>query len=122
MTVPPDRDFVDAILAAPVGVATLAAAEATVRDDLVWFDAPGDSDRRAVQRAAASVEAMSPGRLLELVLDAATRLAGPWTSGAPSSLAAAYEFAPARRAIAQTIADVFSDLFHRPVVLTGQEW
>ena len=117
-----DDDFVEEILASPVGVATLAAAEASEREGLRRFEAPADSDRDAVRRAAASVALMTPGQLLEVVLDAATQLAGPWTPGAPSSLAVAYEFAGARRVIAQAIADTFGPLLHRGAELAQQEW
>lgn len=122
MTAAPDTDFVNDFLASPIGVATLAAAEASVRDDAAWFDAPVDSDRGAVRRSAASVAAMAPGEVLDLVLDAAARLAGPWTPGAPASLAVAYEFAAARRVVAETIADEFGELLHLPAALARQEW
>ena len=65
-----------------------------------FVEVPLDSDRGAVRRAAASVAAMGPAELLKLVLEAAARIAGPWTPTAPASLAAAYEFAASRRAIA----------------------
>ena len=39
---------------------------------------------------------MTAGALLDLALDAANHLAGPWSPGAPNSLASAYELASAR--------------------------
>jgi len=118
----PETDFVNDLMGSPVGVATLAAAEASVRDDLASFDAPIDSDRGAVQRAAAGVAAMGPGEVLKLVLEAASRFAGPWTSGAPAHLAAAYEFSAARRIVAESVADGIGELLHSPIAPARQEW
>ena len=114
--------LVDEIIASPVGVAMLAAAEARVRDDVARFDFHGASEPGTVLRASAAMAATDAGAFLALVLDAATRVAGPWTSGAPEALALAYEAAADRRPIAETVAGRFGELLQAPLALGRQEW
>ncbi len=52
---------------------------------------------------------MSSGQLLSAALEAAESIAGPWSGGAPDSLALAYTKAPARVAIAEALQDRFAD-------------
>jgi hypothetical protein len=94
---------VDDLLAAPVGVVLLDRLEAAERPVAPPFWALADSDPAAVDRATRAVGALSSGRLLHVALGAADHLAGPWSSGAPGSLALAYELAPARRALAELL-------------------
>ncbi len=106
---------VDDLLAAPVGVALLDRLEAAERGLFPSFDALSDSDPEAVGRAALAARALPVEQLLHVVLEAADSLAGPWTGGAPDSLALAYEFAPARRPIAEAVWQRFGELLAGPM-------
>jgi hypothetical protein len=64
---------------------------------------------------------VSFGELLRLALDAAHDIAGPWTGGAPGSLARAYQLASVRRPIAEAICQRFGSQFGAPVDLRLQE-
>ena len=101
--------MVDDLLAAPVGVALLDRLEAAERGLFPSFDALSDSDPEAVGRAALAARTIPVEQLLHAVLEAADSLAGPWTGGAPDSLALAYEFAPARRPIAEAVCQRFGE-------------
>lgn len=115
-------ELVAALSEAPVGVAVMAAVEASVRDDVGRLECPTDSDPEAVARAVDAVTAMSAGSFLAMVLDAATLLAGPWIPDAPRHLAAAYELAPQRIRIARAVANRFGATLHGPAVPGRQEW
>jgi hypothetical protein len=111
----------DDLLEAPVGVALLDRLEMSERPLFRPFDALSDSDPAAVARAIAALETMPLGQLLHLALDAASSLAGPWTAGAPDSLAAAYALAPARRGLADALWQRFGALLVGSGELAGQE-
>lgn len=117
-----ESPFVEALLAAPAGVALLARLEAEHRRDVGWFESPPGSDPDAVAAAVGSVGIMSFGRLVERAVDAAQALAGPWTSDAPQSLVGAYRHAEARRPIAEAVHERFGARLHRPGDPRCQEW
>ena len=101
---------VEDLLAAPVGVALLDRIEARNRHESFRpFEAFSDSDPIAVQASVHQVGMMSLGELLSLALDAADDIAGPWSGGAPDSLAHAYTLAPARVTIAEALWERFAD-------------
>lgn len=106
---------VDEILAAPVGVALLDRLELAERGMFCPFDALTDSDPEPVERAVATVGTKPVGQLLHTALDAADRLAGPWSGGAPDSLALAYELAPARRSLAEALWKRFGESLAGPM-------
>jgi hypothetical protein len=81
-----EAPLVEALLAAPAGVALLARLEAEHRPDVAWFDSFSDSDPDAVAEAARSVGTMSFGRLVMLAVEAAENLARPWQGDAPGPL------------------------------------
>jgi hypothetical protein len=113
------------LLAAPVGVALLDRLEAQVRtEEFRPFDAFPDSKPETVGEAARRVESMALGELLSHVLDAAQRIAGPWSGGAPTSLALSYTLAPARVEIAEAVWRRFSDDLIGPLepLLEQQCW
>lgn len=105
-------DLVDALLAAPAGVALLARLEAAARTDCQWWESPHDSDAAAVARAAVAVADGSLGWLLGHALEAAGMLAGPWMPEAPRDLARAYQLAEARRPLAEAVAARFGPQLH----------
>ena len=106
---------VDDILAAPVGVALLDRLELAERGMFCPFDALTDSDSEWVERAVATVGTMAVEQLLHTALDAADQLAGPWTGGAPDSLALAYELASARRPLAEALWQRFRESLTGPM-------
>ncbi|SRR5579875_144977 len=85
------------------------------------FDALTDSDPESVGRAVATVGTMAVEQLLHTALDAADQLAGPWTGGAPDSLALAYELAPARRPLAEALCRRFCEALAGPTD-TQEHW
>lgn len=113
--------LVDDLVAAPIGVGLLDRLELAERGLFRPYQALGDCEPSAVERAAESVEAMSIETLLHLALDAADSLAGPWNSRAPGSLARAYELAPERRALAEAISRRFADVLVGPSPVECQE-
>jgi len=106
---------VDDLLAAPVGVALLDRLELAERGVFLPFDALTDSDPEAVERAVVSVRTMAVEQLLNVALGAADCLAGPWTGGAPDSLALAYGLAPARRPLAEALWLRFGESLAEPM-------
>ncbi len=117
-----ETPFVEALLAAPAGVALLARLEAEHRSDVAWFDSPADSDPAVVGQAARSVGTMSFGRMVKLAVEAAESLAGPWTGDAPGPLVGAYRHAAARRPIAEAVDARFAARLRAPVDLEAQQW
>jgi hypothetical protein len=114
--------FVESLLTAPVGVALLAALEGPACDD-AWSTAmPSGTDPVTVEAAAASVAAMSWGRLLCAAVVTGLFRAGPWMSDAPADLAASYLDAGERRPIARTICDRFGSVLHLPLDAGVQQW
>ncbi len=114
--------FVDALLAAPAGVALLGMLEAEVRDDVHWWEVPTSSDPHAVGAAADAVSARPFGSLLAAAVDAAAMRVGPWISSAADELTKAYRHADARVPIAQAIDDRFGRELHRGFDVEAQEW
>ena len=106
---------VDDLLAAPVGVALLDRLEIAARGLFCPFDALTDIDPEAVGRAVMAVGTMAFEELLHMALDAADSLAGPWTGGAPDSLALAYELTPARRPLAEAVWQRFGERLTGPM-------
>ena len=106
---------VDDLLAAQVGVALLDRLELDERGMFRPFDALTDSDPESVERAVTTVGTMTIGQLLHTALDAADRIAGPWTGGAPDSLALAYELASARRPLAEALWQRFCESLAGPM-------
>jgi hypothetical protein len=109
------------LLAAPVGVALLDRIEAAHREDFLPFEALPFSDPAAVQRGVQQVETTTFGAFLSIALNGAEVIAGPWSPGAPDSLALAYEFASARRPIAQAICRLFNSRMAEPIDLGAQQ-
>jgi hypothetical protein len=119
----PIEPFVDALLAAPVGVALLAVLEMGPQ---AWDRSrqipASPADAAAVERAARELADWELGRLVALVLDVAQHAAGPWMPHAPDALAHAYRHAAARRPLAEAIADRFGPALHRELDRDAQEW
>lgn len=109
------------VMACPAGVALLEALEVAQRDDVAWFASPPDSDRGAVARADASAETMPVGELLQRLVMASERVAGPWVSDAPERLASAFDLGSSRRSIAEVVARRMADVVDRTAA-GGQEW
>lgn len=116
------RGFVDALLAAPIGVAWLGLLEGEVRDDTGQWMFPADSERDAVSAAADAVHARSLGSLLALAVNAGYVQVGPWMPSAAATAAAAYRHADDRAVIAEAIDERFGDELHQPVDVDAQEW
>jgi hypothetical protein len=95
-------EFVESLLAAPVGVGLVAAI--------------------AGEHPAKFEAEMSFGELLLVAVDAGLVRVGPWMSESPASLADAYRHAGDRRPIAETIAKRFGSALHVPLDVTVQEW
>ncbi|HEX4981318.1 MAG TPA: hypothetical protein VFV63_06455 [Ilumatobacteraceae bacterium] len=114
--------FVDALLAAPAGVALLGMLEARVRDGVHWWEVPTDSDPQPVSAAAEAVSARTFGSLLAAAVDAAAFRVGPWIPSAADELVKAYRHADARAPIAQAIDDRFGRELHRGFDVDAQEW
>lgn len=112
---------VDALLAAPIGVALLDRLELAARGEFRPFDALQDSDPVAVAEACDRVRAMPVGALLAEALDAASFLAGPWSSGAVDSLAWAYQLAGPRRSLAEAVWSRFAARLAGPLDRDAQE-
>lgn len=116
--------FVDAMLEAPLGVTLLGAIE-----DRAFFDRVGPDNPRPAHGSAEAVAAalqtlgeMTFGELVELVTETSTFDAGPWSSSAPSSVAAAYRLAEARAPIAEAVDARFGSALHEPIDRARQQW
>lgn len=112
---------VDALLAAPIGVALLDRLELAARGAFRPFDALPDSDPVAVAAACDQVRTMPVGSLLAEALDAASFLAGPWSPGAVDSLTLAYQLAGARRPLAEAVWSRFAARLAGPLGRDAQE-
>lgn len=106
------EDLVDALLAAPLGVALLAALD----------ELEGSSSGTGAAPPAAVVDQMPLGDLLQTAVQCVTVRVGPWISEAPDVVAAAYEAAADRRPIAEAVADRFGAALHEPLDVTRQQW
>lgn len=112
---------VDTLLAAPTGVALLDRLELAARGSFRPFDALQDSDPVAVAAACDQVRTVPVGALLAEALDAASFLAGPWSSGAVDSLSWAYQLAGARRSLAEAVCSRFAARLSGPLDRDAQE-
>ncbi len=120
---PTDRkSFVENLMGSPVGVALLGRLEVAQRGDLPWFASPQNCDPIAVLRSCDAHWDLSYGSFLEIAVDAAERLAGPWSGEALASLPALYEHARQRLAIAEAIAGRFGEQLHRDADVSAQQW
>ena len=117
------KDFVEALVEAPVGVVTLAAIEERFGDRETFIKPEDDvSDPGAVERAVDWVRGASVGEVLALAVGDGHGEAGPWVSGAAGEVAAGYRNAESRLAIAAAVAQKFDDVLHAPMDPAGQEW
>lgn len=113
--------FVDAILAAPLGVALLARLES--RASRPHGYAPiVDSSPERVEAAVAFVEAMPYGEFVDLTTYSAVIDVGPWISEAPLTAAVAYRDAPERAPIAVAVAERFGEALHGGLDVNVQQW
>lgn len=114
-------DFEDACMDSPAGVALLAALEIRERTDVTWFERADDSLPAAVEAATRAVDTLTFGELCSVAVYAA-QVVGPWTSGAPQTVAAAYRNAEARRPLAAAIDQRFNRELHAPMDSNHQQW
>lgn len=115
--------FVEAVLAAPLGVTWLGVLEAGPADGHGgWQAAPPRSHPRAVAAAVDLVRALPFGRLMGAAVHAAVLEAGPWVGTAPASIAAAYASVERRVPIAEAIAARFLPELYAPIDRARQEW
>ncbi len=114
--------FVDACLAAPLGVTLLACLEAAHRAEFDPFGLPHGCSPDAVAAAVHAVEEMSFGELCAIAVGQAGRLVGPWQSEAAAILPAAYRHAEARAPIAAAIDRRFDVVLHAPLDPSNQQW
>jgi hypothetical protein len=115
-------DLAEALLAAPLGVATLARLEWRAVDGQMAEGESPASTPAGVDAAVALVHSIAFAELIELVLWAETTDVGPWIESAPISVAAAYRHAEARRPIAEAVAERFGDQLRRPLDRSAQQW
>jgi hypothetical protein len=116
-----DEDLVEAMLAAPVGVALLGSIERRAAGARHLPELTEGTRPISVDLGAELVDELPWPALLELVLEAAD-IAGPWHSTAVRSLVAAYTDAPARRPIAEAVAERFGGRLDAPLDPSAQEW
>jgi hypothetical protein len=117
----PTAGFVDALLAAPVGVTWLGLLEGEARGLPAWT-MPDDTEPDAVTAAARSVGERSLGSLLERAVFAGWQV-GPWMSSSAATVAAAgYRHAPARAPIAAAIDERFGEVLHQGLDGDAQQW
>lgn len=109
-------------MSAPAGVALLARLELDQRTDVVPFEVPAESDPVAVAAAVRWVADHPFGELTERIVDAANTIAGPWSSDAPSQVAACARLAREREPIAIELVRRFTTDLNRTVDLGAQEW
>lgn len=114
--------FVDAVMASPLGVSWLAVLEAGGCGDEGWSATSPVADPEAVSAAVDLIGEASFGRLVESAVFAAVFESGPWMGDAPAKIAAAYEQAERRAAIAEAINERFGDLLHAPIGRSSQQW
>jgi len=113
--------FVDAILAAPLGVALLARLESRASRPH-GYTPIADSSPGRVEAALAFVEAMSYGEFVKLVTYSAVIDVGPWIVDAPLTAAVAYRDAPERAPIAVAIAERFGEALRGGLDVNVQQW
>lgn len=111
-------EFVDEILAAPVGVALLGRLEARHLANALQWEVPHETHPVSVAAAVADVGAMSIGVLLSIAVEAGYRSAGPWSGSANVELLRAYRDASERAPIAEAVAERFREITD----IGEQEW
>jgi hypothetical protein len=114
--------FVDALLAAPVGVTWLGLLEADARDDVPWRLIPADTHPDAVAKAAEAVRTGTLGSVLAPAINGGYMEVGPWIPYAAEVAATAYRGAEGRRPIAEALADRFGQELHASVDPDAQQW
>ncbi len=113
--------FVEAVLAAPLGVALLARLEAEATRPEGYSRISGTSPSR-VKAAVAFVEEMSFGDFVKVAVHTGYMDVGPWISDAPQTAALAYRDALARTPIAVAISDRFGEALHSRLNGDAQQW
>lgn len=115
--------LVASLLVAPAGAALLARLEAENRRDRTSFwDSPRQVDPAAVEAAIASLPTRTDGNLLAVAVDAAQRIAGPWSANAEVEVAYALKHAPQRAELAAAVIDRLDDRLIAPLDMSHQEW
>jgi hypothetical protein len=114
-------EFIDAIVASPLGAALLAVLEARARPAVAIGRWPAPTPG-AVAAAADLVAELSFGDLVALAVRTAVYHVGPWITDAPATAAAACRYAAARLPIAAAVADRFGTRLHEPIDGVAQEW
>jgi hypothetical protein len=118
----PTSSFVEALLAAPVGVTLLDRLEAGAREGWFPFECLPDSLPEAVAIATESMSGATFGSILDTALQAGSWITGPWVGDAPQNLALAYRHAARRRPIAVAFAERFYSELHRSMEPSVQQW
>lgn len=114
-------EFVEAVMASPLGATLLAVLESrTYRDEGMSLGL--ETTPASVSAAVALVHTMSFGSFVELAVFTGLIHVGPWIGDAPETAAAAYRNAPARLPIAEAIAERFGNQLHAPVEHSAQQW
>jgi hypothetical protein len=115
-------DFVEAVLASPLGVSWLAVLEAWRPGGDGWPATSPVADRAAVAAAVDRVGELSFGAVMRAAVFAGVMESGPWMPDAPDKLAAAYRQAEQRAPIAEALAARFGEELHWPIGRDGQQW
>ncbi len=115
-------DFVDALLAAPLGVCLLAHLEASANGDSVGASWQAPTNQRRVAHAVDALGSMSLGTLVEAATFTGEIGSGPWIGEAPANIAAGYRNAEARAPIAKAIAERFGTALEAPIDRRAQTW
>jgi hypothetical protein len=112
--------LVEALLAAPASVSLLGAIE----DEFARKFSGGDGSRPGARVTSAEqwINLISFGDLVAEGVQSARRLAGPWVTDAPATIARAYRFAPNRRALAEAIVARFKGQLSAPLQRGSQQW
>ncbi|MFN3217984.1 MAG: hypothetical protein ACE367_15930 [Acidimicrobiales bacterium] len=115
-------DLAGALLAAPLGVATLARLEwRAVDGEMAGGESPA-STPAGVDAAVALVRSIAFAELIELLLRAETTDVGPWIGDASQCAASAYRDAEARRPIAEAVAARFRDDLQQSLDRSAQQF
>ena len=115
-------EWVEAFLVAPAAAVFLGRLESRHRTDTRRWEIPEDVDEEALAALAGALSGWPLGELLALAVAAAESNAGPWSSGAPDSVAKALGDAPLRRRLAEAVVQRLQSVLARPLDLGEQEW
>ena len=116
-----DHRFVEALLAAPVGVSVLAELVDRRMND-VWMPGMPPRRGRVFADTATVLGDTTWGELLSAAVEAGLFRAGPWMSESPANLAAAYLEAAGRRGVAEEISERFGAIAHAALDPVVQQW